>query len=71
MLKRQITLNQACMDKDLPAKSRVLDHAESNPEFRKKLLDTYYVYSVFPYARSASYLFRIAIIFKVVGIVFL
>jgi len=50
MLKRQITLNQACMDKALPAKSRVLDYAESNPEFRKKLLDTYYA---LPYAVQA------------------
>ena len=30
------------MDKNLPASSRVLDYAESNPEFRKKLIDTYY-----------------------------
>jgi len=42
MLKNKITLRQACMDKNLPATSRVLDYAESNPGFRKKLLDTYY-----------------------------
>jgi predicted DNA-binding protein (UPF0251 family) len=50
MLKRQITLNQACMDKALPAKSRVLNYAEENPKFRKKMLDTYYA---LPYAVQA------------------
>jgi len=50
MLKRQITLNQACMNKTLPAKSRILDYAESNPGFRQKLLDTYYS---LPYAVQA------------------
>jgi len=42
MLKNKIALNEACMDKNLPASSRVLDCAESNPGFRKKLMDTYY-----------------------------
>ena len=30
------------MDESLPASSRVLSYAESNPGFRKKLIDTYY-----------------------------
>ena len=42
MLKNKIALREACMDKDLPASSRVLGYAESNPGFRKKLIDTYY-----------------------------
>ena len=32
----------ACMDEFLPASSSLLDYAESNPEFRKKLIDTYF-----------------------------
>lgn len=42
MLKNNIALREACMDKDLPASSRVLGYAESNPGYRKKLIDTYY-----------------------------
>ena len=42
MLKHNIALREACMDKNLPASSRVLGYAESNPGFRKKLIDTYY-----------------------------
>jgi len=42
MLKNKIALREACMDENLPASSRVLDYAESNPGFRKKLIDTYY-----------------------------
>lgn len=42
MLKHKIALREACMDESLPASSRVLSYAESNPEFRKKLIDTYY-----------------------------
>jgi hypothetical protein len=42
MLKDKISLQKACMDKTLPASSRVLNYAESNPEFRKKMLETYY-----------------------------
>jgi len=42
MLKNNIALREACMDKDLPASSRVLGYAESNPGYRKKLVDTYY-----------------------------
>jgi hypothetical protein len=42
MLKHKIALREACMDKNLPASSLVLGYAESNPEFRKKLIDTYY-----------------------------
>jgi hypothetical protein len=42
MLKHKIALREACMDESLPASSRVLSYAESNPGFRKKLMDTYY-----------------------------
>jgi len=42
MLKNKIALREACMDKNLPPSSRVLGYAESNPGFRKKLIDTYY-----------------------------
>jgi hypothetical protein len=42
MLKNKIALREACMSEGLPASSRVLGYAESNPEFRKKLIDTYY-----------------------------
>ena len=42
MLKHKIALREACMDESLPASSRVLSYAESNPGFRKKLIDTYY-----------------------------
>ena len=56
MLKNKIALQQACMDKNLPASSRVLDYAESNPGFRKKLMDTYYAlpYDVQARARRFS-----------------
>ena len=42
MLKNKIALREACMDENLPASSLVLGYAESNPGFRKKLVDTYY-----------------------------
>ena len=42
MRKNKIALREACMDKNLPASSRVLGYAESNPGFRKKLIGTYY-----------------------------
>ena len=42
MLKNKVTLRVTCMNEALPASSRVLDYAESNPGFRKKLLDTYH-----------------------------
>jgi hypothetical protein len=42
MLKQKITLTQVCMDKSLPSRPTVLYYGESNPSFRKKLLDTYY-----------------------------
>jgi hypothetical protein len=42
MLKNKIALREACTNGDLPGTARVLDYAESNPEFRKKLIDTYY-----------------------------
>ena len=56
MLKNKVALQKACMDKNLPAASRVLDYAESNPRFRKKLMDTYYAlpYDVQARARMFS-----------------
>jgi hypothetical protein len=42
MLKNKVTLREACMNDDLPGSSRVHGYAESNPGFRKKLIDTYY-----------------------------
>lgn len=42
MHKNKIPLQKACMDKNLPASSRVLGYADSNPEFKKKLMDTYF-----------------------------
>ena len=56
MHKNKIPLQKACMDKNLPASSRVLDYAESNPGFRKKLMDTYYAlpYDVQARARMFS-----------------
>jgi hypothetical protein len=48
MLKRKTTLRETCMDKRLPTEPTVLYYADSNPSFRKKLLDTYHAlpYSV-------------------------
>lgn len=49
MLERKTTLRQVCMaDKTLPSTPTVLDYADSNPGFRKRLLDTYHAlpYSV-------------------------
>ena len=43
MIKHKIALREACMDENLPVSSLVLGYAESNPEFRKKLIDTYYL----------------------------
>jgi hypothetical protein len=56
MLKNKVTLQQASLGKNLPARSRVINYAESNPEFRKKLMDTYYAlpYSVQAKARTFS-----------------
>ena len=42
MRKQKITLNEACKKYDLPGKGTILRYAELNPEFRKKLLDTYH-----------------------------
>ena len=42
MRRNKVGLQEACMDENLPASSGVLAYAESNPEFRKKLMDTYY-----------------------------
>jgi hypothetical protein len=55
MRKNKITLREACMDKDLPASSGVLGYAESNPGFRKKLLDTYYALPYDVQARAAMF----------------
>jgi hypothetical protein len=50
MRKQKMTLNEACKKYNLPGKGTILRYAEHNPEFRKKLLDTYYS---FPYAAQA------------------
>jgi hypothetical protein len=50
MRKQKITLNEACKKYNLPGKGTILRYAELNPEFRKKLLDTYYC---LPYAAQA------------------
>jgi hypothetical protein len=53
MLERKTTLRQVCMtDKKLPSTPTVLYYAESNPSFRKKLLDTYYALPYDVQARS-------------------
>ena len=43
------------MDKNLPASSGVLGYAESNPEFRKKLMDTYYALPYDVQARAGMF----------------
>ena len=50
MRKQKITLNEACKKSNLPGKGTILRYAEQNPEFRKKLLETYYS---LPYAAQA------------------
>jgi ROS/MUCR transcriptional regulator protein len=50
MRKQKITLNEACNKFNLPGKGTVLRYAELNPEFRKKLVDTYHG---LPYAAQA------------------
>ena len=55
MLKNKIELREACMDKNLPASSRVLGYAESNPGFRKKLMDTYYALPYDVQARAGMF----------------
>jgi len=52
MLERKIALRGACMDKGLPPTTTVLGYAESNPGFRKKLLDTYYALPYVVQARA-------------------
>ena len=42
MRKQKMTLNEACKKYNLPGKGTILRYAELNPEFRKKLLDTYH-----------------------------
>ena len=56
MRQNKVALREACMDENLPASSGVLGYAESNPEFRKKLMDTYYAlpYDVQARARMFS-----------------
>jgi hypothetical protein len=55
MLKNKIALREACMDENLPASSRVLGYAESNPGFRKKLMDTYYAFPYDVQARAGMF----------------
>jgi hypothetical protein len=55
MRKNKILLREACMNKDLPASSGVLGYAESNPEFRKKLMDTYYAFPYDVQARAGMF----------------
>ena len=50
MRKQKMTLNEACKKYNLPGKGTILRYAELNPEFRKKLLDTY---RLLPYAVQA------------------
>ena len=50
MRKQKITLNEACKKYNFPGKGTILKYADQNPEFRKKLLDTYYS---LPYADQA------------------
>jgi hypothetical protein len=42
MRKKKITLNEACKKYNFPGKGTILRYAELNPEFRKKLIDTYH-----------------------------
>jgi hypothetical protein len=55
MRKNKIALREACMDENLPASSRVLGYAESNPGFRKKLMDTYYAFPYDVQARAGMF----------------
>jgi hypothetical protein len=50
MRERRITLREACMEKDLPGSATVQHYAEANPDFRRKMLETYYS---LPYAVQA------------------
>ena len=43
------------MDKNLPASSGVLAYADSKPEFRKKLMDTYYALPYDVQARAGMF----------------
>ena len=51
MRKQKITLNEACKKYQIPGIATILRYAELNPEFRKKLMDTYHS---LPYAVQAS-----------------
>ena len=55
MRKNKVTLREACMNEGLPASSRVLGYAESNPDFRKKLMDTYYALPYDVQARAGMF----------------
>jgi hypothetical protein len=55
MRQKKVVLQEACMDKNLPASSGVLGYAESNPEFRKKLMDTYYALPYDVQARAGMF----------------
>jgi ROS/MUCR transcriptional regulator protein/Homeodomain-like domain len=50
MRKHKVTLREACMKYNLPGSATVLEYAESHPDFRKKLIDTYHG---LPYAVQA------------------
>ena len=50
MMKRKISLTEACKKNNLPGSATVLGYAELNPEFRKRLIDTYHS---LPYAVQA------------------
>jgi hypothetical protein len=55
MRKNKVTLREACMNEGLPASPRVLGYAESNPDFRKKLMDTYYALPYDVQARAGMF----------------
>ena len=55
MRQNKVALREACMDENLPASSRVLGYAESNPGFRKKLMDTYYALPYDVQARAGMF----------------
>ena len=52
MLKNKIPPEKACEDENLPSASSVFDYAKSNPDFRIKLMDTYYALPYDIQARS-------------------
>jgi DNA-binding NarL/FixJ family response regulator len=52
MRQKKVVLREACMAENLPASSKVLEYAESNPSFRKKFLATYYALPYHVQARA-------------------